>query len=101
MPDQVVCLGTEGQDCTKVYTVVEGDTCEWIQEMYGMDSNTLWSNNPQINDDCTNIYIGEVLCADTACFDYPEFNQTAFDVSDCVVRAREQERMGVGLVAGC
>ncbi|BEI82776.1 hypothetical protein CcaverHIS002_0306440 [Cutaneotrichosporon cavernicola] len=80
MPDQVVCLGVADEDCTKVYTVVEGDTCDWIQEMYGMDANTLWSNNPQINAECTNIYTGEVLCVDTDCFDYPEFNQTAFDV---------------------
>lgn len=82
MPDQVICLGVEDEDCTKIYTVVEGDTCEWIQEMYGMDANTLWSNNPQINNECTNIYVGEVLCVDTDCFDYPAFNQTAFDVSE-------------------
>lgn len=86
MPDQVVCLGISGEDCTKVYTVVEGDTCDWIDEMYGMGLDTLYANNPQINDECTNIYIGEVLCVDTQDFEYPDFNQTAFDVSSEVRR---------------
>ncbi|RSH84377.1 uncharacterized protein EHS24_005897 [Apiotrichum porosum] len=81
--DQVVCLGVEGQDCTKVYTVVEDDTCEGIISMYGMSNDTLYNNNPQIDSDCTNIYIGEVLCVDTTAYDYPEFNSTLYQsVSD-------------------
>ena len=28
----------------------------------GIDIPTLYVNNPQINDDCTNIYVGQVLC---------------------------------------
>lgn len=92
MPNQTVCLGIEGQDCTKVYTVVEGDTCNWITEMYGMDLDTLYANNPQINDECTNAYIGEVLCVDTEVFDYPDFNQTAFDVSGREPRAKRAAR---------
>lgn len=82
MPDQVVCLGVEGQDCLKIYTVREGDTCDYIDEMYGMGFETLSYNNPQINDECTNIYVGEVLCIDTQQFNYPDYNQTAFDVSN-------------------
>ncbi|WVR07328.1 hypothetical protein IAU60_004369 [Kwoniella sp. DSM 27419] len=50
-PNQIVCLGIEGQDCTKVYTVVADD------------NETLWSNNPQIDAACENIYVGEILCA--------------------------------------
>ena len=50
-------------------------------EMYGMDNATLYHNNPQIDPDCSNIYIGEVLCVDTSAFDYPSFNQTAYEVS--------------------
>jgi hypothetical protein len=49
--------------------------------MYGMDNTTLYSNNPQINVDCSNIYIGEVLCVDTEAFSYPEYNATLYDVS--------------------
>ena len=66
--------------------VAHSSTCAWIQEVYGIDNATLWSNNPQIDAECSNIYIGEVLCVDTNTFDYPEFNQTRYDV---------------GLLAGC
>jgi LysM repeat protein len=79
MPDQEVCLGEAAFDCTKVYTVVGGDTCEWIQEMYGMTPDALWSNNPQINAECNNIYIGEVLCVDTETMNYPPYNATAYE----------------------
>jgi len=81
VPDTEICLGESGMDCTKVYTVVAGDTCEWIQEMYGMTEDVLYGNNPQINAECTNIYIGEVLCVDTEKFDYPPYNLTAYEVS--------------------
>ncbi|GFZ42761.1 hypothetical protein JCM24511_00479 [Saitozyma sp. JCM 24511] len=79
MPNQTVCLGVSGQDCTKVYTVVANDTCAWIEEMYGMDNSTLYSNNPQINGDCSNIYIGEVLCVDTVAYSYPAYNSSLYD----------------------
>ena len=45
-----------------------------------MSNSTLYSNNPQINPDCSNIYVGEVLCVDTNTFAYPEYNQTLYDV---------------------
>lgn len=80
-PGQVVCLGVNGQDCSKIYTVVEDDTCDWIQQQYGIANETLYANNPQINADCTNIYIGEVLCVDTKAFTYPAYNATLFEVS--------------------
>lgn len=76
-----LCLGFEGADCSKIHTVVEGDTCGHLLDVYGMDDATLRQNNPQINDECTNIYIGEVLCVDTAAYEYPEFDQEKFDVS--------------------
>jgi len=62
-------------------SVADSSTCAWIQEVYGIDNATLWSNNPQIDDECSNIYIGEVLCVDTNTFSYPAFNQTRYDVS--------------------
>jgi LysM repeat protein len=58
----VLCLGTAGEDCKDTYTVKEGDTCDGVTSASGMNSTILYLNNPQINKDCTNIYIGEVLC---------------------------------------
>ncbi|RXK41409.1 hypothetical protein M231_01314 [Tremella mesenterica] len=60
-PGDTVCLGVEGVDCTKVYTVVEDDTCDGLIGTYGMSNDTLYSNNPQIDAPCDNIYVGEVL----------------------------------------
>lgn len=76
-----LCLGFEGSDCSKIHTVVEGDTCGLLLDVYGMDDATLRQNNPQINEECTNIYIGEVLCVDTQAYEYPEFDQEKFEVS--------------------
>lgn len=56
----VLCLGTAGEDCKDTYTVKEGDTCDGVTSASGMNSTILYLNNPQINKDCTNIYIGEV-----------------------------------------
>ncbi|ORX36354.1 hypothetical protein BD324DRAFT_628452 [Kockovaella imperatae] len=78
-PGETICLGVAGQDCTKVYTVKSGDTCEWLMATYGMSNTTLWSNNPQIDPECTNIYIGEVLCVDTKSYNYPSYNQSLYE----------------------
>jgi hypothetical protein len=43
-------------------------------------------NNPQIDANCSNIYVGEVLCVDTNTFTYPEYNVTAYEVSFDVFR---------------
>jgi hypothetical protein len=56
-------------------------TCEWIQETYGITNPTLVANNPQIDEKCENIYVGEVLCVDTDDYVYPEVNQTIYQVS--------------------
>ncbi|TFK61871.1 hypothetical protein BDN72DRAFT_849307 [Pluteus cervinus] len=55
-----ICLGWTGEDCSTTYTVEEDDTCEGIQTAYGVNSTILYLNNPQINEECDNIYIGEV-----------------------------------------
>ncbi|KAI0788969.1 hypothetical protein BC629DRAFT_1288136, partial [Irpex lacteus] len=57
---QVLCLGNEGEDCKTTFVVQSGDSCEGIQSRHGINSTVLYHNNPQINSDCTNIYIGEV-----------------------------------------
>ena len=48
--------------------------------MYGISNSTLMFNNPQINDNCDNIYVGEVLCVDTAAYTYPDVNATLYEV---------------------
>jgi hypothetical protein len=42
--------------------VVGGDTCEAIATAHNVNTTLLHENNPQIDHDCSNIYIGEVLC---------------------------------------
>ncbi|KAI9632380.1 uncharacterized protein MKK02DRAFT_30209 [Dioszegia hungarica] len=79
MPNSTVCLGHAGTDCTKVYTVQPNDTCAWIQSVYGISNETLWSNNPQIDATCSNVYVNEVLCVDTETFAYPSFNRTQYE----------------------
>ena len=55
-----LCLGYTGQDCQTTYVVQKGDTCDQIVQIHGINSTMLYANNPQINADCTNIYVGEV-----------------------------------------
>ncbi|KAF8528417.1 hypothetical protein BU17DRAFT_73482 [Hysterangium stoloniferum] len=62
MPGQQLCLGTLGKDCTTVHVVQEGDTCNIITSNHGLNATMLVTNNPTINSECTNIYIGQVLC---------------------------------------
>jgi LysM repeat protein len=57
-----LCLGNTGEDCTTTYTVKAGDTCNAIMNAAGVNSTVLYLNNPQIDEECTNIYVGEVLC---------------------------------------
>ena len=61
--DQTICLGITGQDCTTTYTVQsEGETCDDIAQAAGIDTTTLLANNPNVNEGCTNVGVGEVLC---------------------------------------
>jgi LysM repeat protein len=62
MPDQSICLGTEGADCTDTYVVKSGDTCHKIATAHGVNTTQLYTNNPNIDENCHNIYTGEVLC---------------------------------------
>ncbi|KAI0317179.1 hypothetical protein OF83DRAFT_173397 [Amylostereum chailletii] len=59
---EVLCLGLAGQDCTTVAVVQDGDTCVSIANEAGIALNTLLANNPNVNAQCTNIGVGEVLC---------------------------------------
>ncbi|KAG0695082.1 hypothetical protein DFH29DRAFT_814577 [Suillus ampliporus] len=59
---QSYCLGWQGQDCSTTYVVKAGDDCDVIATAAGTNDTILYENNPQINDACSNIYVGEVLC---------------------------------------
>jgi len=61
-PGSTLCLGKTGEDCQTTHVVNTDDTCDSIASAAGINSTILNQNNPQINDGCTNIYIGEVLC---------------------------------------
>ncbi|KAF9218595.1 hypothetical protein BS17DRAFT_741937 [Gyrodon lividus] len=62
VPGANICLGLQGQDCSTTYVVEKDDTCDDISGAYGVNTTILYMNNPQINEDCSNIYVGEVLC---------------------------------------
>lgn len=59
-PGGEICLGTAGEDCSTTYVVKDNDTCDGINSAHGLNSTILYLNNPQINQACDNIYIGEV-----------------------------------------
>ncbi len=64
-------VGSPGQDATvtvtpspgsaTTYTVGEGDTCGAIAATFGISVPDLLASNPRINDECTNLSIGEDL----------------------------------------
>lgn len=64
--DESICLGHKGNDCRNVYTVRPGDTCVGIASKHDislkifLDNNCYEGGGP--NQNCTNIYPGEVLC---------------------------------------
>ena len=43
-----------------------GDTCDAISAAHQINTTLLYENNRQIDPECTNIYIGEVLCVASA-----------------------------------
>ncbi|KAG5651497.1 hypothetical protein H0H81_008469 [Sphagnurus paluster] len=57
-----ICIGYAKEDCATTYIVKSNDSCDDIASAHGLNSTILYLNNPQINQDCSNIYIGEVLC---------------------------------------
>lgn len=60
VPGQSICLGWTGEDCTTTYVVGFNDDCDIVAAAYGINTTTLYNNNPQLNAECTNLYVGEV-----------------------------------------
>lgn len=60
LPEESLCLGTEDQDCKEIYVVQPDDTCDIVAASQGINSTMVRFNNPQIDEECSNLYIGEV-----------------------------------------
>jgi hypothetical protein len=57
-----VCISSPPAACSQQYTVQEGDTCTSIATAAAIPVQQLYSLNPSINEECTNIQIGQLLC---------------------------------------
>jgi len=62
VPGNSICLGWQGSDCSDTYVVKLGDDCDEVSYTYGLNSTIFYANNPQLNEECTNLYVGEVVC---------------------------------------
>ncbi|KAI0653868.1 hypothetical protein C8Q70DRAFT_1032745 [Cubamyces menziesii] len=69
-PGETLCLGLVGQDCTVVHIVQPGDICVNIANEAGIPLSTLLANNPNVNSACSNLEVGEVLCAANQIFGF-------------------------------
>ncbi|PSS37404.1 hypothetical protein PHLCEN_2v768, partial [Hermanssonia centrifuga] len=61
-----LCLGITGQDCDVVQVVEDGDSCAVIAGNAGVELSVLLANNPNVNSECSNIYVGEPATPATA-----------------------------------
>ena len=57
---QSYCIGYDAEDCSDVWVVEAQQTCGDITGATGLNQTLLQENNPQIADDCSNLYVGEV-----------------------------------------
>ncbi|KAF9567220.1 hypothetical protein CPC08DRAFT_681548 [Agrocybe pediades] len=58
-----LCLALKPEeDCKETYIVSPGDNCLQVASNHGLNFTILRENNPQIDEECSNIYVGEVLC---------------------------------------
>ncbi|KAF9547767.1 hypothetical protein CPC08DRAFT_823609 [Agrocybe pediades] len=49
-------------DCSRTYKVKAGDICLSIAQRNGVSLSSIFAQNPSINQGCTNLQIGQVLC---------------------------------------
>jgi LysM repeat protein len=63
---ETICLGTPGEDCTEIHYVGNTDTCTTIQTQYSLNSTILMQNNPNVDEECDNLYPGLALCVATS-----------------------------------
>ncbi|KAI1164550.1 hypothetical protein F5B18DRAFT_650627 [Nemania serpens] len=62
-PELVVRQGYD-PSCNAVYVVKAGDTCDKIRSDFGnvFTLAQFYSWNPEVNSQCTNLYVGEQVC---------------------------------------
>ncbi|KAJ7751586.1 hypothetical protein B0H16DRAFT_1547596 [Mycena metata] len=59
---EAYCVGGGGQACGKLYVVKSGDGCEAIAMSSGITQARLDALNPQVDANCDNLQVGEILC---------------------------------------
>jgi hypothetical protein len=72
---------------TRPTAVVGGDTCDAVAAAHSVNTTLLHENNPQINPECTNIYIGEVLCVASTVIVPPPANGKSFPIPSTAIPA--------------
>ncbi|KIJ09785.1 hypothetical protein PAXINDRAFT_157809 [Paxillus involutus ATCC 200175] len=58
---EILCLGLTGQDCQTTYVARFGQTCVDIADAYNISKSTILANNPNLEQNCANLYADEVL----------------------------------------
>ncbi|KAH9478590.1 LysM domain-containing protein [Psilocybe cubensis] len=53
-------------NCYQWHTIVSGDTCSVLEASFGITMAQLQTWNPQLNNDCTNLLLGEAYCVNGA-----------------------------------
>ena len=61
-PAQELCLGIKGEDCNNVAVIATHGACSSIATAAGVTMAKLLENNPNLNKDCSNGYVGMVRC---------------------------------------
>ncbi|KAJ7186092.1 hypothetical protein C8R46DRAFT_1289630 [Mycena filopes] len=59
---EAYCVGGGGQACGKTYVVKSGDGCSSIIGAAGITQARLNALNPQLDANCDNLQVGEILC---------------------------------------
>ncbi|CAK5269211.1 unnamed protein product [Mycena citricolor] len=61
-PPSNVAPGTITQGCTNYYTVASGNSCATIESQFNLTLAAFITLNPEINQQCTNLALGEAYC---------------------------------------
>jgi len=86
------------QDCSRQYTVQSGDVCDAISAAQGSSTYQLaYSNQDTINECCTNLQIGQVVCL--AVTSQPDCTQTyVVGASDTCASIAQQYNTNVTMI---
>ncbi|KAJ0424778.1 hypothetical protein BJY00DRAFT_308683 [Aspergillus carlsbadensis] len=62
LPVPTNAMNGSNTDCGNWYTVVEGDECALISLRFSLSLDDFYFLNPEIDADCTNLWLGEAYC---------------------------------------